>query len=95
MSLFAYVYYHFMYSLQSILAYYYALLNHNQVRESGKRSLRLLLLLVQLLQLLHPAKSNPVNNGVIHPHHECWRNDELAVFIIDPVHCRSINKATK
>lgn len=41
------------------------------------------LLLIELFQLLDPAKGNPVNDRVIHAHHECWRNDKLTVFIMN------------
>jgi hypothetical protein len=32
-------------------------------------SVFLYLLLIELLQLLHAAKGNPVNDGLIHAHH--------------------------
>ena len=51
------------------------------------------LLLIQSFQFLHAAKGDPVNDRLIYPHHECWRNDELPVFVIDLVHCLSISSA--
>ena len=37
-------------------------------------------------QFLDTAKGDPINDRVIHPHHQSRRDDEFAVFIIDPVH---------
>jgi hypothetical protein len=42
--------------------------------------------LIQFLQFLHAAKGNPVNDRLIHAHHQSRRNHKLAVFVIDPVH---------
>jgi hypothetical protein len=36
--------------------------------------------------LFDPAKGDPVNNRLIHPHHQGRCDDEFAVFVIDPVH---------
>src|SRR5918999_5242048 len=47
------------------------------------------LLLIEFLQLLDPAKGDPVNDCLIHSHHECRCNDKLAVLIIDLIHCLS------
>jgi hypothetical protein len=52
-------------------------------------SVFLWLLLVEFLKLLHPTKSNPVNDSLIHAHHQSRGDDKFPVFIIDPVHCRS------
>jgi hypothetical protein len=52
-------------------------------------SVTLWLPLIELLQLLHAAKGNPVNDRLIHPHHECRRDDKFVVFVIDLVHYRS------
>jgi hypothetical protein len=43
--------------------------------------------LIEFLQLLDTAKGNPVNNRLIHPHHQSWRDHKLTVFIINLVHC--------
>jgi hypothetical protein len=50
-------------------------------------SVFLWLLLVEFLKLLHPTKSNPVNDSLIHAHHQSRGDDKFAVFVIDPVHC--------
>jgi hypothetical protein len=50
------------------------------------RFLRLALLLIELLQFLHAAKGNPVNDGLPHPHHERWRDDKFTVLVIDFVY---------
>jgi hypothetical protein len=47
------------------------------------RFLRQVSLLIELFQFLDAAKGNPVNNRLIHAHHECWRNDKFTVFVID------------
>ena len=43
-------------------------------------------MLIKLLQFLHAAKGNPVNDRVIHPHHERRRNDEFPLFVINLIH---------
>jgi hypothetical protein len=49
-------------------------------------SVFLWLLLIELLQFLDPAKGDPVNDRVIHAHHQRRRNDEFTVLVIDLVH---------
>jgi hypothetical protein len=34
-------------------------------------------------------KGDPVKDYLIHPHHECRRNDKFAILVIDLVHCLS------
>ena len=50
-------------------------------------SVFLWLLLVELLQFLDAAKGDPVNDRVIHIHHECRHDDKFAVLVIDLVYC--------
>ena len=50
-------------------------------------SVFLWLLLVEFLKLLHPTKSNPVNDSLIHAHHQSRGDDKFPVFVIDLVHC--------
>ncbi len=46
-------------------------------------SVFLWLLLVEFLKLLHPTKSNPVNDSLIHTHHQSRRNDKFTVFVMN------------
>jgi hypothetical protein len=41
---------------------------------------------VDLLQLFHAAKGHPVEDGVLHPHHQSRGDHKLPVFVIDLVH---------
>jgi hypothetical protein len=52
------------------------------------------LLLIELLKFLDAAKGDQVNDRLIHPHHECWRNDKFTVFVIDLVRCLSHRMGT-
>jgi hypothetical protein len=47
------------------------------------------LLLIQLFQLLDASKGNPINDRVIHAHHECRCSHKLTILVIDPVRCLS------
>jgi hypothetical protein len=44
------------------------------------------LLLIEFFQFLHPAKGDPINDRVIHAHHQSWCNDKFTIFVIDLVH---------
>jgi hypothetical protein len=57
-------------------------------------SVFLWLLLVEFLKLLHPTKSNPVNDSLIHAHHQSRSDDKFPVFIIDLIHCFSHRMGT-
>jgi hypothetical protein len=51
--------------------------------------------LIKFLQFLDPAKGNPVNNRVIHAHHECRRRDSRFEEIVAQTNEVSTKKATQ
>jgi len=45
------------------------------------------LLTIKLLKLTHLTKRNPINDDIIHAHHDDRRNREFPIFGIDPINC--------